>query len=233
MRGATGRGAASRSRSKIRLTRLTRLTRLCVPKTSSVLIARPNRLNVSGDDRALLAPPGPVRLTVQVKERTCGRERCAPTSIDCTAAEGARSRSTHEWGSLVLGQAISMVSIGPHGHYDRPSRDSRTVLAVEIPLSWRPTEDRWGTARADPPDERRKSAMGCAAHSWRAAQARLRGRSVQRGEVMVKRCGPPSQGWSTFLRNHAPHIAAMDLFVTPTIGFGDPVSSNSPCSLFD
>ena len=25
---------------------------MCVPKTSSVLIARPNRLNVSGDDRA-------------------------------------------------------------------------------------------------------------------------------------------------------------------------------------
>jgi hypothetical protein len=36
---------------------------------------------------------------------------------------------------------------------------------------------------------------------------------------MVKRCGPPSQGWRTFLRNHAPDIAAMDLFVTPTIGF--------------
>ena len=32
--------------------------------------------------------------------------------------------------------------------------------------------------------------------------------------------GPPSQGWgSTFLRIHAPHIAAMDLFVVPTIGF--------------
>jgi hypothetical protein len=26
---------------------------------------------------------------------------------------------------------------------------------------------------------------------------------------MVKRCGPPSQGWRTFLRNHAPDIAAM------------------------
>jgi hypothetical protein len=36
---------------------------------------------------------------------------------------------------------------------------------------------------------------------------------------MVKRCGPPSQGWSTFLRNHAPDVAAMDLFVVPTIGF--------------
>ena len=36
---------------------------------------------------------------------------------------------------------------------------------------------------------------------------------------MVKRCGPPRQGWRTFLRNHAPDIAAMDLFVVPTIGF--------------
>jgi len=39
-------------------------------------------------------------------------------------------------------------------------------------------------------------------------------------KYMVKRRGPPSQGWRTFLRNHAPDIAAMDLFVVPTIGFG-------------
>jgi hypothetical protein len=38
-------------------------------------------------------------------------------------------------------------------------------------------------------------------------------------KYMVKRRGPPSQGWKTFLRNHAPDIAAMDLFVVPTIGF--------------
>jgi transposase InsO family protein len=38
-------------------------------------------------------------------------------------------------------------------------------------------------------------------------------------KYMVKRSGPPSQGWRTFLRNHAPDIAAMDLFVAPTIGF--------------
>jgi transposase InsO family protein len=38
-------------------------------------------------------------------------------------------------------------------------------------------------------------------------------------KYMVKRHGPPSQGWRTFLRNHAPDIAAMDLFVVPTIGF--------------
>ena len=38
-------------------------------------------------------------------------------------------------------------------------------------------------------------------------------------KYMVKRGGPPSQGWRTFLRNHVPDIAAMDLFVAPTIGF--------------
>src|SRR6266581_2569351 len=36
-------------------------------------------------------------------------------------------------------------------------------------------------------------------------------------KYMVKRGGPPGQGWRTFLRNHAPDIAAMDLFVVPTI----------------
>jgi transposase InsO family protein len=38
-------------------------------------------------------------------------------------------------------------------------------------------------------------------------------------KYMVKRRGPPSQGWRTFLRNHGPEVAAMDLFVVPTIGF--------------
>jgi hypothetical protein len=37
-------------------------------------------------------------------------------------------------------------------------------------------------------------------------------------KYMVKRRGPPIQGWRAFLRNHQ-DIAAMDLFVVPTIGF--------------
>src|SRR5258705_10319733 len=36
---------------------------------------------------------------------------------------------------------------------------------------------------------------------------------------MDKRRGAPSQGWRTFLRNHAPDIAARNLFVVPTLGF--------------
>jgi transposase InsO family protein len=38
-------------------------------------------------------------------------------------------------------------------------------------------------------------------------------------KYMVKRRGPPSQGWRTFLCNHVLEVAAMDLFVVPTIGF--------------
>ena len=38
-------------------------------------------------------------------------------------------------------------------------------------------------------------------------------------KYMATRRGPPSQGRRAFLANHAAHIAAMDLFVVPTIGF--------------
>jgi transposase InsO family protein len=38
-------------------------------------------------------------------------------------------------------------------------------------------------------------------------------------KYMVRGRRPPSQGWKTFLRNHADGIASMDLFVVPTISF--------------
>ena len=38
-------------------------------------------------------------------------------------------------------------------------------------------------------------------------------------KYMVRGGRPTSQGWLTFLRNHADGIAAIDLFVVPTIGF--------------
>jgi transposase InsO family protein len=62
--------------------------------------------------------------------------------------------------------------------------------------------------------------VGSAPHSWRVA-LKL-GIDVAQSSVaqyMIQRPGPPSQGWGTFLRNHAPDIAAMDLLIVPTIGF--------------
>jgi hypothetical protein len=53
----------------------------------------------------------------------------------------------------------------------------------------------------------------------RAATPSLPAAQLSVAKYMVKRCGPPSQGWRTFLCDHAPDIAAMDFFVAPTIGF--------------
>jgi hypothetical protein len=38
-------------------------------------------------------------------------------------------------------------------------------------------------------------------------------------KYMARRRAPPLQGWKTFSRNHADGIAAIDLFVVPTISF--------------
>jgi len=86
-----------------------------------------------------------------------------------------------------------MVPIGPQGHHDHPTGDPGALasvrlsplLALEIPLSW-PAAERRGSARTDPADERGKSAVGCAAHPWRAAQTRLRRRTVERGETHLR-----------------------------------------------
>src|SRR5262245_19127730 len=55
----------------------------------------------------------------------------------------------------------------------------------------------------------RASTVSCSSWALRSRSRALRSR----------RRGAPSQGWRTFLRNHAPDIAAMDLFIAPTIGF--------------
>src|SRR5262245_19738986 len=61
---------------------------------------------------------------------------------------------------------------------------------------------------------------------WGAPRIRCellkRGFTVAQSTVakyMAGRGDPSGQRWGTFLRNHAPHIAAMDLFVVPTISF--------------
>jgi hypothetical protein len=38
-------------------------------------------------------------------------------------------------------------------------------------------------------------------------------------KYMAKKGDPSGQSWGTFLRNHMPRIAAMDLFVVPTVSF--------------
>jgi transposase InsO family protein len=120
-----------------------------------------------------------------------------------------------------------MVPIGPQGHHDHPTGDSGALasvrlsplLAVEIPLPC-------GRPQVDADLRALIQRMSAENPLWGAP--RIHGELLKLGfevaqssvaKYIVKRCSPPSQGWRTFLRNHAPNIAAMDLFVVPTIGF--------------
>src|ERR1700758_1198447 len=123
--------------------------------------------------------------------------------------------------------AVSLVSINPAGSHNHSARDARALAqgrlsllqALEIASTGRAATDRNGAARADPANEHGDPLWGA---------PRIHGELLKLGfeiaqssvaKYMVKRRGPSSQGWSTFLRHHLPEIAAMDLFVVPTIGF--------------
>jgi transposase InsO family protein len=136
-------------------------------------------------------------------------------------ASGSRTMIAGSLSSCIAG------SIDPGGSHDHPARDARALargrlsllLALEVTTTGRAATNRDGAARVVPADERRKPAWG--APRIHGELLKL-GFSVAQSSVakyMVKRRGPPSQGWGTFLRTHAPDIAAMDLFVVPTIGF--------------
>jgi len=92
---------------------------------------------------------------------------------------------------------------------------------------WRWNHDRGG-GRPSTPSEIRNliHKMSIANPLWGAP--RIHGELLKLGidvgqttvaKYMAKTRGLPSQGWKTFLVNHADGIASMDLFVVPTISF--------------
>jgi transposase InsO family protein len=91
-------------------------------------------------------------------------------------------------------------------------------LALEVIETGRAAADRDGIPRADPADEHREPILGGAAHPRRTTQARPCRRSIKRRQIHGQATWVAKPGM-VFLHNHAPDIAAMDLFVVPTIGF--------------
>ena len=92
---------------------------------------------------------------------------------------------------------------------------------------WRWKSRRCGGRPIVPPEIRRLIREMSIANPLRGAP-RIHGELLKLGidigqtsvaKYMARRRGPPSQGSKTFLHNHADGIAAMDLFVVPTISF--------------
>ena len=61
--------------------------------------------------------------------------------------------------------------------------------------------------------------MGCPAHLGELLKFGFELAQSSVAKYMVKHRGSTKPGVRTFLRNHTPDTAAMDLFVVPTIGF--------------
>jgi transposase InsO family protein len=92
-------------------------------------------------------------------------------------------------------------------------------LAVEVAATWRPSEGALDVRQLI-------RDISIANPLWGAP--RIHGELLKLGiqvgqttvaKYMVRGRRPPSQGWKTFLRNHADGVASMDLFVVPTISF--------------
>src|SRR5580693_9226680 len=128
---------------------------------------------------------------------------------------------------MVLYPAVSLVSSNPQGSHDHAARDARALAQGRLSAHWR-----WKSRRRGgrPPVETELRAlirrMSIENPLWGAP--RIHGELLKLGsevaqssvaKYIVKRRVPPSQGWRTFLRNHSPDSAAIDLFVVPTIGF--------------
>lgn len=120
-----------------------------------------------------------------------------------------------------------MDSVDPAGSHDLPARDARALVSGRISRLLALEVARTGGRPKIESDLRALiRRMSIENPLWGAP--RIHGELLKLGfevaqssvaKYMVKRRGPPSQGWRTFLDNHAPDIAAMNLFAIPTIGF--------------
>jgi hypothetical protein len=95
----------------------------------------------------------------------------------------------------------------------------QSVLALEIEASPGETDGAGRDPPIDPRDESCQSAVGAPRIHGELLKLGIDIGQTSVAKYMARRRSPPSQGWRTFLRNHADGIAAMDLFVVPTISF--------------
>jgi len=93
------------------------------------------------------------------------------------------------------------------------------VLALEVALQGWPADGPDGDPRANPGDEPGQLVVGAPRIHGKLLRLGIEVAESTVAKYMVKRPRRPGQSWMTFLRNHADGIAAVDLFVVPTIGF--------------
>src|ERR1700674_2261654 len=188
---------------------------------------KPNRAMFLSYERSLQPDLVGAGIIVPIAGLVGSRDPGPLASDQHTETAFAQEADVQRHGPLDLCRAVSIGAHNPKRsggfearyRYKVAPRRVQIVLALEVTTSWWPTKliDR---------DTQAYREMSIANPLWGAP--RIHGELLKLGigvgetsvaKYMVKRREPPSQGWKTFLHNHADGIAAMDLFVVPTTSF--------------
>jgi hypothetical protein len=155
-------------------------------------------------------------------------QRASPANTKATRSEQCRS--------LPVCLPLSLVSVRPGRGRDRQARNTHSlapcwvsgVLALAIAQPCWKTEGLDRAAHAHWRDEPRTLIGETSRANPLWGTPRDHGELLKLGfdvaqstvaRYMCRRWRPPSQGWRTFLSTHTDGIAAVDLFVLPTIAF--------------
>jgi hypothetical protein len=90
-------------------------------------------------------------------------------------------------------------------------------LAVEVALAWRPTKSAVGNPSTHPHHEFSEAIVGAPRIHGELLKLGIDIGQASVAKYIAKGRGPRSQGWKTFLHNQISGVAAIDLFVVPTL----------------
>src|SRR5215470_17528710 len=155
------------------------------------------------------------------KSEARGRNPSPSPTAQRASPAGIEATTTQQYRSLSVRLALSLVPFRPQRDCNSPTRDDHPVASRGVPV----VLARAVTGRPRISAELRNliGAMSRANHLWGAPH--IHGELLKLGFTIAQstvarymyRGWPPSQGWRTFLTNHVDGIAAVDLFVLPTI----------------
>ena len=116
---------------------------------------------------------------------------------------------------------------GHRGRHDHPAGNSAAIaslrlsglLALDLSASWGPAPDHEGHSRSYSGNELGNPLWGAPRIHGELLKLWIDVGQTTVAKYMPRHRRPPSQGWRTFLRNHADGIASIDLVIVPTITF--------------
>src|SRR5450756_2555591 len=181
---------------------------------------RPDEGSVQADSRR-------TGFALQIESKA-GSRNPDPTATDqCASPAGIETTAPQQYRSFSVCLALSLVPLRPWRDCDCQAGNDHSLAPrwVSSVLRWR-SRNHVGRPRVSAELRTLIDEMSRANPLWGAphihGELLKLGFEVAQSTVARYMCRsrlPPSQGWRAFLSNHADGIAAVDLFVLPTIAF--------------